>query len=165
LPEKQVGSFSLIVGLCVLVPACITLSSYSNAQKKVEILFDCTNPLVSGVLTKLIIMGRKKDRAKCVETLIPLLYKIDKYQATQAFNAEEAQMLRNIAVGSYWRKHEPDLVAASLVALIALDDHRSKQLLKKLAARSWGQHKHKDAWVGEAARRCLQEWNKREGNP
>jgi ligand-binding SRPBCC domain-containing protein len=134
----------------------------SNFQDKTRKLYSCTDTAVAGVLTKAVMVGKKEDRAACVATLIPLLYIINNRQAAMAFTSEHRKILRNIASRPYWRKHEPDLVAAALVALVALDDSKSRDVLERLAKKSWG---NTEMWVGEAARLCLKQWGNRWETP
>jgi hypothetical protein len=135
------------------------LKQFQNDAPK---LFHCEDVLVSGVLTKAVIIGRREDRKECIASLIPLLYRLNNRQAAEAFTVEHRQILRRIASQAYWRKHEPDLVAAAMVALVALEDSESKQVLKKLSGRAW---KPSETWVGEAATICLKQWGTRWETP
>jgi hypothetical protein len=165
LPWKWDGRFSIALALVNLIS--LPLSSYSSKQLKqfqndAPKLFHCEDVLVSGVLTKAVVVGRREDRKECIASLIPLLYRLNNRQAAEAFTAEHRQILRRIASQAYWRKHEPDLVAAAMVALVALEDSESKQVLKKLSGRAW---KPSETWVGEAATICLKQWGTRWETP
>jgi hypothetical protein len=69
--------------------------------------------------------------------------------------------LQQIASEPYWRRNEPDLVAAAFVGLVALGDDESKVVLEKLAHHPW---KASEKWVGEAAQMCLKDWETRAEN-
>jgi hypothetical protein len=165
MPWRMDSSFTIAFALINLINWPLT--SYSSKklkryQEDVPKLFHCDDPLVAGVLTKAVIVGKREDRKECITSLIPLLYRLNNRQAAEAFTSEHRQILRRLASQVYWRKHEPDLVAAAMVALVALDDSESKQVLKKLAGRAW---KPSETWVGEAATLCLKRWGTRWETP
>jgi hypothetical protein len=153
------GILFIITGLAPLFIGLVSLSNLKDTQKDIKLLSACDNPLAVGALTKAILICLKKDRSTCIKTLIPLLYTINNQQAEEVFTQEHAGMLRAIVTKPYWRKHEPDLVAAAIVALVAVHDSKSKNVLERLSWHSW---RHAEAWVGEAAKMCLTEWDKRE---
>jgi hypothetical protein len=165
IPWKPTGDFSLVFVVFNLFSLPLTFDNSKKLKRYQEDapkLFHCDDALVSGVLTKAVVIGKREDRKECIASLIPLLYRLNNRQAAEAFTSEHRQILRNIASRAYWRKHEPDLVAAAMVALVALDDISSKHLLEKLAGRVW---KPSETWVGEAAKICLKQWGTRWETP
>jgi hypothetical protein len=131
-------------------------------QRENTILFtNCNHYLITGLFTQSVFLGSKKDRPEFIRKIIPLLYKITKWEADQAFTTQQSHMLRKIASKSYWHKNEPDLVAAALVGLLALHDDKSKGILTKLAAKSAKSGDTSEKWVSEAAKICLDQWEVR----
>ena len=111
-----------------------------NQQKQklnVKPLLFCKNPRVAGTLVTAIVYGVKRYQVDSIETLIPLLYSLNNREAAEAFTPNQQVTLRQIATNPYWQKREPDLVGAVLVALVALDDDKSRQTLENLAKRPW----------------------------
>jgi hypothetical protein len=158
--SNQNTAYEIIVMLGVstfmyLGIAALGLQKREQFLEKARVLTSGTDPIITGILTKAVVIAKEKDREAFVVPLIPLLYSINKYQATDAFTDEHRQILRNITSRHYWHKHEPDLVAAALVGLVALNDNKSNAVLEKLAKRRW---KRSEAWIGEAAVICLKEW-------
>jgi hypothetical protein len=162
--HRQEG-FAVFISMIALMQIYTAWQDWINLtkfQKGVKELLYCNDPAVAGVLTKAVMIGKSEDRVRCVGVLIPLLYRLNNRQAADAFTPEHREILRQIASWGYWRKREPDLAAAAMVALVALDDSKSKLVLEKLSARSW---KHSEAWVGKAARLCLKQWGTRWETP
>jgi hypothetical protein len=158
-------SIPLYLKLCftilVIANLYVVINHFNDShvfRKQVKSLLPSDSPTIVGVLTKAIVIGGKKNRDIFVASLTPLLYSITSEQAKEAFTEEHTKMLRAIATKPYWRKQEPDLVAAALVGLVALNDNESKQTLENLAQRKWTKS---EAWVGDAAKMCLAEWGKR----
>jgi hypothetical protein len=158
LPLKGLDSIPYFLTLFLSI-MWISLGWYLiNKRKNLEIdiaaFFGCQNPQAAGILTKATVIGKDKHRPECIATLIPLLYSMTDGEAFSAFNDEEKQMLRDIASKPYWRKHEPDLVAAAIVGLSKLDDERSIAALQRLAGKTWDKE---ERWVGQAAKMCLED--------
>jgi hypothetical protein len=143
----------LIMGILQISLGWSQINKRKNLEIDIAAFFACKNPLAAGILTKATVAGRDKHRSECIATLIPLLYEMTNREADNAFNKEEKQMLREIASKPYWRKHEPDLVAAAIVGLSKLGDARSTAVLQKLATKPW---EKQDKWVGQAAQLCLE---------
>ena len=128
----------------------------------IQKLYACDDPCITGLLISAVLKGRKEERSLCIKTLIPLLYSLNNREAAEAFTPNQRVMLRQIATNPYWRKNEPDLVGATLVALVALEDEKSKKVLQKLASHSW---ETSEKWVGQAAVMCLEQWGNRWQTP
>jgi hypothetical protein len=136
----------------------IIVSRILTIQKQAPKLCHCHNTAVCGALTGLLFIVPKSNRQIYIDALIPLLYSVNTKDAETSFTKNQRKQLRAIATKPYWRKQEPDLVAAALVGLVALNDYESKQTLENLAQRKWSKS---EAWVGNAAKMCLAEWGKR----
>jgi hypothetical protein len=131
---------------------------FLRVQQQAPKLCHCHNTTVGGALTGLLFIVPKSNRQIYIDALIPLLYSVNTKDAETSFTKNQRKQLRAIATKPYWRKQEPDLVAAALVGLVALNDNESKQTLENLAQRKWTKS---EAWVGDAAKMCLAEWGKR----
>jgi hypothetical protein len=113
------------------------------------------DPVITGFLTYATFCTPIKKRDEYSKALIPLLYAITAKEASSAFTKKQRKQLQAIASKPYWHKHEPDLVGAALVGLIALNDSESREILEKLAQKSWPES---EKWIGEAAKLCLEKW-------
>jgi hypothetical protein len=154
----------LLIGTAQIVLGWHSINKRKNLEIDISAFFGCKNPLAAGILTKAIVVGRDKHRPECIATLVPLLYDMTDGEADSAFNEEQKQMLREIAAKPYWRKREPDLVAAALVGLATLGDARSTATLLNLTRKSW---QKQERWVGQAAAICLEQedaWEKTQIN-
>jgi hypothetical protein len=115
-------------------------------------------PVTAGFLTYATFYTPIKKRSEYNKALIPLLNKMTSKEASRAFTKRQRKILRQIASESYWHTHEPDLVGAALVGLVALNDFDSKEILTKLSQKSWSEQ---EKWMGNAAKLCLEKWGTR----
>jgi hypothetical protein len=147
--------------LLITILSGVFLRSYTK-RKHIENNFSNLLPhqdvMITGFLTYATFFTSSKEQKNYIDLLIPLLYRITTKEASRAFTKKQRKQLMDIASKPYWRKNEPDLVAAALVGLVALGDLESKGVLTQLSKQSWSES---EKWIGEAAKICLKEWGTR----